>query len=144
MVIRSNRSLRNTLRHRSAWLLPGRKRFSTPVHRLPSCNSRESHQLVPRWIDSLADDVTINKYEGQTFCADLGEHLLYNRVLRECVGVLGEIKPFNLNPLRFQPIEVRRKTGQHGIYLRAANASRTTHRGIKNLKDYHWMLSLHD
>jgi hypothetical protein len=81
--------------------------------------------------------MTIDKYQRQTFCTDLGEHLLNHWVLRKCVGVLGEIKPFNLNPLGLNPIEVRCEPWQHGIHLRAANARRTAHRGIKNLKDYH-------
>ena len=61
--------------------------------------------------------MTIDKYQGQTFRTDLGEHLLHNRVLGKCVGVLGEIEPFNSNPLGLEPIEVRRESRQRGIHL---------------------------
>ena len=81
--------------------------------------------------------MTIDKYQGQTFCTNLGEHLRNHRVLHKCVGTLGEVKPFNSNPLRLNPIEVRCEPWLHGIHLQAASTGRTAHWGIENLKDYH-------
>jgi hypothetical protein len=113
------------------------KRHSASARRLLSRNSREASQLLPRRIDSLTHDTTIDKYQGQTFRADFGEHLLYNRVLRKCVGLLDEVEPFNSNPLGLEPIEVRCESRQRGIHFGTANAGRTAHRGIENAEDYH-------
>ena len=110
MVIRSNRSLRNALRHCSAGPPHDRRTMRAPVRRLSNRNSRENSQFLPRWINSLAHDMTIDKYQGQTFCADFGKHLLNDEVLHKGVRVVDEVEPFNSNPLGLEPTEVRRES----------------------------------
>lgn len=81
----------------------------------------------------MADNTIINDDQRQTLVPFVTEHYLHGRILDELGGVLSQVEPNNRVALFFEPIEISGKLRQHGINLRPADSSRSTHGFVVNL-----------
>ena len=112
-------------------------RCTTSSGRLLDCNPCESGHFIARGIDSPAHNLTIDENQGQAFWAAVGEHLLNDRVLGKCSGLLCEVESFDRDAAAPEPFQGRSKPRHCRIDVRPAHAACTAHRRVEDLKDCH-------